>query len=122
MRYTLGPVFSYTPIAPGAAPTSPTGKADPQITHKAVAGNVATFTVPPYALATSNRLMEVRLYLVAEGDLSMPSSGPAYAASSLPFGHADVSGLQSGGDVPITLPNVAAGSAYHAQYVTGYES
>lgn len=120
MRYELGPAFSFTRPVPGAAPTSPSGKSDPQITHKGDDGLVATFTVPKYDVKTSNRLIEVRLYFVPRSSSAIPAGAPAYIASAYPFGHADVSGLQSGGDVPITIPSVGP-DLYHAQYVLGYD-
>lgn len=119
MRYVLGPTFSLVVPAPLAVP-SPTGKADPQVAHKGVEGSVATFTVPAYDPATSNTLMEVRLYLAPEGS-ELPVGSTDYIASPLPFGHADTSGLQAGGDVPINLPTVDP-AAYHAQYVLGYDA
>ena len=120
MRYVLGPAFSYTRPAPTAAPSSPSGKTDPQISHVSLVGQVATFNVPKYDLTKSNRLMEGRLYLVKEGDPAIPAGADGYVASSFPFGHADTSGLQSGGNVPITLPAVETG-AFHAQYVLGLD-
>jgi len=116
MRYELGPTFRKE-IAPSAEP-SPNGKLDPKVEHLRDDGSVATFAVETYSFDTHNKLCEVRLYFVPEGS-ELPVDANDYVASGLPFGHADTSGLQSGGEVPIQIPSLDP-SVYHAQYVLGF--
>jgi hypothetical protein len=84
------------------------------------------FTVHPYDLATSNKLCEVRIYLVKEGDPTIPNAASGYTNDKTrPFGHADVSGLsglQSDVDATVTAPAVDdIAAAYKAQYILGYD-
>jgi hypothetical protein len=121
MRYVLGPAFAYTPVAPTAEPTSPTGKLDPTIEHQSVIGNVARFAYPAYDKATHNVLAEVRLYLVPDGHPELPTEADGYIASAFPFGRSDVAGDQDGGESMITIPATEP-VAHHAQYVLGYDA
>lgn len=115
MRYVLGPTFRKE-VAPPAA--SPSGKLDPQVKHLSDDGAVATFEVEPYSLETHNKLCEVRLFFVPES-AELPADADAYIASQFAFAHADTSGLQDGGKVPIQYPSLEP-AIYHAQYVLGY--
>lgn len=103
MKFRLGPTFSYIPPPPVAPAAS--GKPRVEIEIKGVVGNVLTVVIPPYDPAEFVKLLEVRAYIVPEGDPDIPLDADGYVASSYAFGHADVSGFQSGGEVPITLPD-----------------
>jgi hypothetical protein len=112
MHLVFGPTFSFTPPTPEPAP-----KVDVAVTIKSLDGNILTVTVPAYDLSTHHQLLEIRAYLVPSG-ATAPSDPLGYDSSTFPFAKADVSTLQAGGDVALTLPAVTGQQA--GQVVLGF--
>lgn len=112
MRYVLGPTFPSEVAFPPV-------KSDPAPDFLGVEGGQARYRVPAYSLDDSNRLDEIRVYLVPDGSPAF-ASADELVASSHPFSPVDVSTLQVGGTVAIPLPEVGPG-AYLGQTVYGYQ-
>lgn len=112
MRYVLGPTFP-------SEVASPPVKSDPTPDLLGVENGQARYRVPAYSLSDSNRLDEIRVYLIPDG-ISAFSDAAELVASAHPFSPVDVSTLQVGGTVAIPLPEVGPG-AYLGQTVYGYQ-
>ena len=127
LRYVLGPGFEATaparPSAPqrGTAPAAPV-KADVAVVLKGVDETAWTagIQIPAYDLATTNKLCEVRVYLLPSG-AARPVDANGYIQSSYPVETADVSAVQGGADVTIPLPTVEP-VKHLGQVVLGFES
>lgn len=127
MRYVLGPSFEATAAAPapasqGAAPAPAAPvKADVEVKLLSVDETAwtATVQIPAYDLATTNKLCEVRVYLLPSG-AARPVDADGYVSSSYPVEVADVSTVQDGADASIPLPAVQPGK-HLGQLVLGFE-
>lgn len=113
MRFVLGPTFDSLVEIPG-------GKLDPTPDFLGVEGSEARYRVNPYSLDESNRLDEIRVYLIPSGTDGFASADDL-VASPHPFAAVDVSSFQSGVTVGVPLPSVDPGS-YLGQTVYGYQS
>jgi hypothetical protein len=111
MRFVLSSVqFGFTRKAPTVA-TPAAAKADIDVSLVSVSEETAEviLAIPAHDLATHAHLLEVRAYLVPFAEADQAFDAEALVTGTHPFGRADVSGLQTGGDVTIRLPDVPEG-------------
>ena len=136
MRLVLGPIIAAFTIARTASPTPvphpvtdplPPGtpvKSDPVIAFKSmdeVADPlVITVTVPPYDLATSNKLVGVSV-VVIPADHGQPTTAEAWLASPYPQATVDTSTIQAGADVPLSIAGVPDGK-FLGQTILAYDA
>lgn len=132
MRYTLGPAFAATaPTRPPAVPVAPQGdaavptKADVAVVLGKIDEVAWTIEVqiPAYDLATSNKLIEVRAYLLPAGfdGLVPPTTGQAWVDSSFAFSVENVADYQGGANASFSLPDVPP-AKHLGQIVLGFDA
>ena len=120
MRYVLGPTAAYEIDATPPPVVAPPAKADVVVSIASINPTAVKVAIPAYDLAVSNKLMEVRAYLLLSGQ-PVPDNAAGYVGSQIPFATLDTSAIQAGQEVTITLPSVAPGK-YLCQLVMGFDA